>query len=1139
MYWLSCLLAIVAIARMASATTIVMPTDEQLVAKSPLIVRGTVVSSTPVERNGAIWTETTIRVEETLKGSAQGEVIVRELGGVIGDHITKIYGAPEYSEGQRVLAFLTPTSRGDYQTTDLYVGKMTEATTLSGRRMWVREQVDDVTVLNGSFEPMPEGNTQRSAEEFETFIDARVHGRRTAVSYEVENPVLRNTAGTSGIGIKQKSSFTLISDPSVYRWNVFDDGGSVPWQSYGTQSGYSSGGVDEVKTAMAAWTSFAGAKIRYVYNGTFTSSPAGLAHSNGINEILFNDPLNEIAGTFNPSTGGVVGQGGFNAVSGSANWSGPFAADAQHGAATYRAMNIAEGNLTIQDGVTPGNGLSSNRLAEIIAHEFGHTLGFGHSLDTSALMYKSVTGLGPSLRTDDQTAASWLYPSGTNANPPAPVTVPMAPSSLVSTVSGSTVQLRWQDNSMNETGFSIYYAAGNGLFAKVGDIAANAVSANVNGLDAGTYRFYVAAFNSAGNSASSNIVTANIAAQLTVAFRVTPSTSGVAGSTTFTFIDDSTGAVTSRVWNFGDNFTSSLQTATHVYANAGTYSVTLSIYGAGGAFEQKSVNVTVTAPSANGLNPAFTFSPANPLAGDAVTFSDRSTGGANSWQWSFGDGTSSTQQNPVKTFVAAGAYNVTLIAYRGAEAKSVSQTISVGAKTPALPPNEPYRSLVSAAAQSNGAGGSVWRTELTLFNAGSEPATIEITFVPGAGGQAQRRSLFLSPRQSRTYANALLDIFGMSSGSGALAIEATSPTSSAALRVSSRTFNYGESGTYGQGIPDVTADNLERNLYITGIVSTADFRTNIGLVNRSSSDVTTTLTLLSEDGGTVGTATVTVPANNFQQSALSTYFPGVANRTYPVLSMQVNSNTAGALSAYASVIDNRTQDPIYIQAGPQRTESSITIPVVGRSLGANNTFWRSDVTIFNPGTTVFGQSINLTYRPAGASAQSRTLRLGPRATAVVADIVREMGFESGNGLLEVSWNGAAPIVTSRTYTSTTSGATFGQSIDRVEAFSREQYVTGLRSDLSFRSNVGFVNPSNETVTVEANLLTAGGTQIGSATLTIGAKGLIQYSIGTLFSNVDAASLGSFTLQVRSGSPVFAYGSIVDNASGDPVFFAGR
>jgi PKD repeat protein len=1047
-YWQWCVLMLIA-ASTASATTIVLPSDEQLINKSPLVVTGTVVSSSPIDRDGAIWTETIIRVENALKGGIDGDVVIREVGGVIGDRITKIYGAPHYEKGERVMAFLTPTPRGDYQTTDLYAGKMSEGFTIGGRRLWLRETVDDVTVLDRNLEPVVEGNVQRDAAAFEQFVADRVRGVASQQVYEVENPVLRGPSPEDRL--RQRSDFTLIAQPTVYRWAGFDQGNVAQWRSYGTQTGYASGGIDEIRVAMGSWTGYTAAKILYTYSGVFTGTPAGLSRPNGTNEILLDDPLQEIAGTFNRSTGGVVGIGGFNGVAGSSNWAAPFAADANHAATTYRAFTIVEGNLTIQDGVS----LSSNRLAEIISHEFGHTLGFGHSEDATALMYESVTGLGPALRADDQTAARWLYPANGSTGPVDPPATPRpaAPTNLTATVSGTRVNLKWTDNSSNESGFSIYYSVGNSSsFAKAGDVPAGRDAATLTVDDPGTYRVYVTAFNTGGESAASNTVPITIV--------ITPQTP---------------------------------------------------------------------------LTAVFTYTPANPLAGDPISFADRSNGSPASWFWIFGDGTTSTEQHPLKTYSTAGSYAVTFTITRGTESKTDTQMVTIGSKSPVLPPVVPYRSLVSAAAQSTGVGGSVWRTELTMFNAGSEAASIDITFVPGAGGTLQRRSVFLSPRQSRTWNNALLDIFGMTSGAGALAIEATSPTTTPVLNISSRTFNNSGIGTYGQGIPDVGTADLQRNLYITGMISNADYRTNVGLVNRSASPVSATLTLFDADGDSLGSTTVTIPASNFQQDTLGSFFDEVEGRLLSAASMHISTSAADAVSAYASVIDNRTQDPVYIQASPITSENRMTIPVVGRSEGANNTFWRSDVTLFNPGTSSVPAEISLTY-----GGRTGTLRLPARSTAVIADIVSVMKFDSGSGVLGVTWSGAAPIIASRTYTTTTDGGTYGQSIEPVASFGRDRYVTGLRSDVGFRSNVGFVNDSAVFIDVEAVLLDANGGRIATAQLRVPAKGLVQSSIGALFPGVNVAALGSFTLQATgSRDTLFVYGSIVDNASGDPVFFGGR
>src|SRR5207237_5891994 len=152
--------------------------------------------------------------------------------------------------------------------------------------------------------------------------------------------------------------------------------------------------------------------------------------------------------------------------------------------------NTTGAGLTIQERGSPSTGVSSTLLAEIVAHEFGHTLGFGHSTDNTALMYPTVTGRGPSLRTDDQNAARWLYPNG--SAPPPPPTVPAAPSGLTATPSGTAVTLNWIDNATNETGQSVHYPVGNGAFFKTADVGANVGTATLHGFPRGTSRCSVA-----------------------------------------------------------------------------------------------------------------------------------------------------------------------------------------------------------------------------------------------------------------------------------------------------------------------------------------------------------------------------------------------------------------------------------------------------------------------------------------------------------------------------------------------------------------------------------------------------------------------------------------------------------------------
>jgi hypothetical protein len=406
----------------------------------------------------------------------------------------------------------------------------------------------------------------------------------------------------------------------------------------------------------------------------------------------------------------------------------------------------------------------------------------------------------------------------------------------------------------------------------------------------------------------------------------------------------------------------------------------------------------------------------------------------------------------------------------------------------------------------------------------------------------QTRPLYLVPKQSVTYANALLEIFGMSSGAGAIAFEVQSAAGAPDLKVTSRTYTTGSAGTYGQAVPQVSDANLQQSLFLTGMESDAAFRTNVGLVNRSDTPVAASLTLVDANGNALGSANVTVAANNFSQSSLASYFPAVNGGSFAALSMRISAGAPGALSAYASVIDNRTQDPVYIQAVPL-PNGKIVFPAVGRLPGANGTFWRSDVTLYNPAG--FGsQIVTLRYRPTGAddrNAASRQFTVGAGRTVVLADVLASFGLSSGSGALEVTWSGTSgPVVTSRTYTTAESGGTYGQSIDPIAAFSTDAFVPGLRSDFAFRSNVGFVNDNDTTNGVVVTLLAASGQPLATAFVTLAPKSQTQSSVAGLFPGIDVGSLGAFTLQAHTdGGGMFAYGSIVDNGSGDPVFFAGQ
>ncbi|MGB0653011.1 MAG: PKD domain-containing protein [Thermoplasmatota archaeon] len=125
---------------------------------------------------------------------------------------------------------------------------------------------------------------------------------------------------------------------------------------------------------------------------------------------------------------------------------------------------------------------------------------------------------------------------------------------------------------------------------------------------------------------------------------------------------DSDGSVVSWSWDFGDGATSTAQDPAHGYADDGSYNVCLTVTDNHGATDTACDTITVlnVAPTA-----AFTWNPTTPTDIEDAFFSDASTdddGSVVSWSWDFGDGATSTAQDPVHAYADNGDYTVCLTA---------------------------------------------------------------------------------------------------------------------------------------------------------------------------------------------------------------------------------------------------------------------------------------------------------------------------------------------------------------------------------------------------------------------------------------------------------------------------------------------
>ncbi|MGB7992613.1 PKD domain-containing protein [Methanoregula sp.] len=190
----------------------------------------------------------------------------------------------------------------------------------------------------------------------------------------------------------------------------------------------------------------------------------------------------------------------------------------------------------------------------------------------------------------------------------------------------------------------------------------------------GTYSVSLTAKNSGGSNTITKTNLIKVTPPEPVASFTSSTTSGTA-PLTVQFTDTSTNTPSSWLWTFGDGSTSTQQNPTHTYSSPGTYTVNVTATNAGGSGVSASQTITITTPKPVASFTESTTSGTIPLA---VQFTDNSTNSPTSWYWVFGDGNTSTFQDPVHTYNSPENYTVNLTATNaGGSSTSASQIITV------------------------------------------------------------------------------------------------------------------------------------------------------------------------------------------------------------------------------------------------------------------------------------------------------------------------------------------------------------------------------------------------------------------------------------------------------------------------------
>lgn len=413
-------LCVLAAFNVASATSVVIPSDDEMIIGARAIVRGQVVSvaSGLDGQHDVVFTYITLRVQEVFKGKLNpGEIVIKEPGGISGTRGSFFFGIPEFKAGEDVVLFLDTWADGSLRVHNWFLGKYSVGTGERTGKLTVNRDLAQANVSVVGRSQAGPITDRADLSEFVSMLRTRISATKAAAA-DHETKFYNNLTArerpqemSSGGGLGPTQNFTFINPNQPPRWFEPDSGQPVVFRVNPTGAP-SSTIMNDVSAAMNAWSTVSGSAMR-VSNAGSTGN-CGLLVVDGENTVSFNNCDNY--SPFSPPAGGCSG---ILAAAGIVSYS-PFQTRVVNGITFYRAI---EANLSFNPYASCYFSNSCN-VQEIATHELGHTLGLGHSLDSSATMYAYAhfDGRCAGLRSDDTSAIQFIYPGTGSAVTPLSIT---------------------------------------------------------------------------------------------------------------------------------------------------------------------------------------------------------------------------------------------------------------------------------------------------------------------------------------------------------------------------------------------------------------------------------------------------------------------------------------------------------------------------------------------------------------------------------------------------------------------------------------------------------------------------------------------------------------------------------------------
>ena len=450
---------------------------------------------------------------------------------------------------------------------------------------------------------------------------------------------------------------------------------------------------------------------------------------------------------------------------------------------------------------------------------------------------------------------------------------------------------------------------------------------------------------------------------------------------------------------------------------------------------------------------------------------------------------------------------------------------------------------VPAAASIHGVAPAFFHSDLRVLNpAASGTVTVAARYrcFTGPCPAETEKSFTMKGRELKVFEDAVVSLFGAPETAGA--IELTGPVL-AESRVYTPTL---PSPTTGSDVPGLPVDEAFAESVLLSL-SRGAFRTNVGVYNPGADAADVTVSLHASGGAKLGEVSRDVPGRSAVQ-VNDVFGAAGLSGDVPDAYAVVRADGVRELYSYATVIDNRSQDSVFVKgrnargADPER----VTLPAAASIHGVPPAFFHSDVRVFNPSPDAVA-TVTATYRcftgacPAGPE---KSFEVGPREMKVLNDVVATLfAAPETAGAIELA---GRVHVESRVYTPERGAPTTGTSIPgqpAAEATTQAALLSLSHSATSgqgFRTNVGVYNPEPEPHAVTISLRRPDGTQLAVLSRTVPA--FLPLQVNDVFGAAGVKQDVPAAWALVSGDGVrgfFAYATVIDNPSQDSVFVKGR